>query len=345
MSIIKSIAVIGAGGNIGKAVLPLLQAASFDITVISRKNSTSTFPSDVRSIKCDYSPDRLTEALHGQDAVLCLINSDSTDFEAVESVIVDAAGAAGVKFFVPSEFGHDTTDERVVSHLPLFEAKNRIISRLRQKEVLGMTWTGVITGGFFDWAMSLGVFDIDIRRGTARIWDSGNTRFCATNLSSIARALVTLLSDPSAREAAKNRHVHICSIVTSQNEILQQVEIATGRKFQVSNVKSHEIKKEAQDKLHGADVASLPMLQVPILQYLCLGEEGLDQWTEKAEWGNRVLLQGKKDSVGESIRRVVEQMGQEQQPSFCHSRLLGSFAHIMMSVVRRFRKRDRIAEK
>jgi hypothetical protein len=90
----------------------------------------------------------LATALQGQDAVLCLLGTAAL---AHETALIDAAVTAGVKWFVPSEFGHDTTDDKVVGLLPLFKGKTKVIDHLRTKESSGLNWTAIITGLLYDW--------------------------------------------------------------------------------------------------------------------------------------------------------------------------------------------------
>lgn len=118
------------------------------MTVITREESKTVFPSNVKIVKTEYTVDKLTKVLSGQDAVLCLIHPGALN---AESIIIDAAAIAGVKLFIPSEFGHNTMDERVLGTLPLLRGKVKIVSQLRSKEEQGLHWTGIVTGLFFDW--------------------------------------------------------------------------------------------------------------------------------------------------------------------------------------------------
>lgn len=131
--------------------MPSILKASFDVTVITREQSTAVFPSNVEVVKTEYTVDKLTKVLNGQDAVLCLINPGALN---VESLVIDAAAAARVKWFIPSEFGHNTMDERVLETLPPLKGKVKLISQLREKEEQGLHWTGIVTGLFFDWVSS-----------------------------------------------------------------------------------------------------------------------------------------------------------------------------------------------
>lgn len=60
-----------------------------------------------------------------------------------------------MKRFIPSEFGSDTASERVREVVPIFNGKRAIIEYAKTKEGSGFSWTGVITGPFFDWVCKL----------------------------------------------------------------------------------------------------------------------------------------------------------------------------------------------
>lgn len=106
---------------------------------------------DVHVIKTEYTLDPLTKALKGKDAVLCLLDPSALS---AESIVIDAAVNAGVEWFIPSEFGHNTADKRVLSTLPLLKGKANIIGKLESKKDAGLKWVGVVTGLFFDWVRS-----------------------------------------------------------------------------------------------------------------------------------------------------------------------------------------------
>lgn len=116
----KNIAVIGASGNLRTGILPLLLESGLNVTAVTRQTSESTFPQTVDIRRMDYSFDSLKSAFQGQDAVLCLVSV--ADVRA-EITTADAAVAAGVQWFIPCEFGHDTTNPRVVEVLLLFQEK------------------------------------------------------------------------------------------------------------------------------------------------------------------------------------------------------------------------------
>ena len=149
---IKNVIIIGAGGNLGPYILSAFTSDPyFTVSVLARHSSTSTFPShvNVHRVGDDYPEAELLEAFKGQDAVI------STAMQAVKGghqSIIDAAIKAGVKRFVPSEFGGNTQNKKATALVPgLFGGKVEVVDYLKQKEGTGLTWSAIVTGPFFDW--------------------------------------------------------------------------------------------------------------------------------------------------------------------------------------------------
>ncbi|KAM0666120.1 hypothetical protein MY8738_009690 [Beauveria namnaoensis] len=308
MSSITKVAIIGANGNLGQSVLPSVINASFQVTVITRAESNSAFPPDVKVVKTEYTEKKLAKALQGQDAVLCLIDAGALQ---VESLIINAAASAGVKWFIPSEFGHNTLDNRVLEALPILKGKVQVTAQLRAKEQHGMQWTGIVTGLFFDWGLKRGAFGFDLVKKTGKIWDDGNTKFLATNIQDIAEALVKLLSDAHARELAKNRFVYISSFATTQNEILGQLEKSSGVEFTATHIDSDELKQQSLADLSKGNYSAV----FPLIQYVALGRDGLSQWYEEAELGRQLLLPTPRESLEETVQRVVTDVAKNKESS------------------------------
>ena len=150
-SAIKNVLLIGAGGHLGPAVLSAFVADSrFKVSILARDSSKSTFPPDVKihHISDDYPEAELLAVFQGQDAVISTI---ATAGVALQKTFIDAAIKAGVKRFVPSEFGGDTLNEKAVAVIPqYFKAKVETVEHLKTKEKEGLTWTAFVTGPIFD---------------------------------------------------------------------------------------------------------------------------------------------------------------------------------------------------
>jgi hypothetical protein len=129
--------------------------------------------------------------------------------------------------------------------------------------------------------------------------DGGDVPYCTVNVPTIAKALVTIFTDPAAREKARNNHVYISSVTTTQNTILAAYEHETGEKWTVEKVSSKEVVPKAQAGLAGGDFSGL----VDLIKSVAFAEGGLGDFTEKATYWNGVLLPGNAETVEETVRK------------------------------------------
>lgn len=143
------------GGNLGKFIVESLLRDSFTVTVISRSDSTTLFPPEVHVEKVDFkSVESLAAALAGHDALVCAIGTMATG-EQIK--IIDAAVAAEVKRFIPSEYGLNTRTVGASTKLgKMLGTKIKTVDYLiSQTEKFGwFSWTGLGNNLFFDWVSS-----------------------------------------------------------------------------------------------------------------------------------------------------------------------------------------------
>ncbi|KAF5675771.1 hypothetical protein FHETE_2374 [Fusarium heterosporum] len=248
MSAYRNIAIVGASGSTGKIIIDGLTSSSkYNITVLSRKESKATFSPGVTVRATDFSNADLVNALKGQDVVISALGIEGF---AQQQKIVDAAVSAGVKRFLPSEFSSSSEDPVVLQLVPLFEQKKNLIEYLKSKEKDGLSWTGLATGLLFDWGLANGFLGFDINNRSATIWDDGNKKFTLTNERRLSEAVVSVLEHP---EETRNRYLYIYSVVTTQNEILQSLEKASGEKWTVNATTTDQQVAEAKEKLGAGD--------------------------------------------------------------------------------------------
>jgi uncharacterized protein YbjT (DUF2867 family) len=164
MSGYKNFAVVGAG-NLGSFVVrQLLKDKSAGIVnqvvVLTRQvslaslgqtlpthwqwqESKTTVEGDAKVIPVDYSKKQsIVAALAGVDVVICTIAD--TALGAVQAGIAEAAKEAGVKLFVPSEFGTKTEG---LSEKGMLGTKADMQNHLK---ALGLPYTLFYTGNFSD---------------------------------------------------------------------------------------------------------------------------------------------------------------------------------------------------
>lgn len=215
MTTIKNVVLAGAAGNLGTAILASLTASNkFNITVFSRSGSTSKFPTGTKVVEVDYSSvESLTSALAGQDA---LISAFASLAVGGQNNLIDAALAAGVKRFLPSEFGSNLSNPKTRA-LPVFAMKVSTQEYLVEKcKNSSLSYTLVHNGPFLDWGLQVG-FLVNTADGKPTLFDGGDLPFSTTTLSSVGDAVVGVLSH---FDETKNRTVYVQNMVTTQNKIL-----------------------------------------------------------------------------------------------------------------------------
>jgi hypothetical protein len=294
MSEIKNVILIGATGNLGPTILSAFLDSSFNVTVLSREGSSSTFPSNVKVIRADYSStDSLTSAFKGQDAVVSLVGTFGFT---EQQKLIDAAIAAGVKRFLPSEYGSNTQDARVLAKVPIFQPKVDTVKYLKSVEDK-ISWSSVITGPFFDWCLKVGFFQIDINSKTATLVDNGTNTFSTTNLATIGKAVVKVLEKS---ELTKNQYVFVSSFETSQKQILEGVEKITGEKFTVAEgITGKGLREEGLAKMQKQDFTGA----YDLIKAQSFGEGGLDNLQAEGLWNEKLGLE--KEDFESSLKAAL----------------------------------------
>ncbi|KAG1716762.1 hypothetical protein ID866_360 [Astraeus odoratus] len=104
----RSFAVAGVGNTVGLPIVNSLLARNVSVVVLSRSSSNKTFPVGTKVVSVDYSDlDTLTAVLR-ENAIDVVISTLAVNGLDAQYPLADAAKAAGVKLFVPSEFGAPT---------------------------------------------------------------------------------------------------------------------------------------------------------------------------------------------------------------------------------------------
>ncbi|KAF2136565.1 uncharacterized protein K452DRAFT_292286 [Aplosporella prunicola CBS 121167] len=291
---------VGASGNLGPSVLNAFLAApdDFDVSVLTRPDSTATFPPNTNVVKSDYKDESLKAAFTGKDAVVSLLGN--AGFGELQNKVVDAAIEAGVKRFVPSEFGSDTPNPAVRAIVPVFNSKRGTVEHIQKKQSEGaknISWTGLITGPFFDWGLEIGFLGFDPKNRKATLWDNGTARFATSNLNFIGRALVRALH-PSNFEKTENQYVHVASFVTTQKEVLAAFERATGQKWTVEHKSTEVEQARATEKFAKNDFSEVATL----ILAATYGPAELGAFERL--WNEDLGLE--KESLDETVKAVLE---------------------------------------
>ncbi|KAI1767858.1 NAD(P)-binding protein [Hypoxylon sp. FL1150] len=236
MSAIKTVAVAGATGNIGKPILNQLIEDGFKVTALTRKGTSHTFPPSVTVAEVDYeSPESLVKALQGQDAVVSAVGFNGLP---LQLPLIDAAVKAGVKRFLPSEYGGDAENAKAAA-LPIFAPKKQVLDALTAAAAVkggSLTYTLVSTGPFLDMALGFGLF-VNLREKSATLWNGGDRAFSTTTTTATATAVAQVLKHP---QETRNRTVRVRSASTTQNKLLAIAKEVLGGEGWTTKVASTE---------------------------------------------------------------------------------------------------------
>lgn len=253
-----------ASGNFGSPITAALIRAGFDITIITRVQSTTTHPSGIRVIRTNYTVKDLTKALAGQDAAVCVVGPGGIEYQVA---MIDAAEAAGVQRFLVDDYGWGP----YVRGLPEFgavHAQRRAgwdHAKARADVNPRFSYTGITTGNPIDWvrfwtyerkdlsnAHSLQAMErfplmgFDIAHCSAIIYDSGTEKFTGTTLEGIGQAVLGVLQHLDETE---NKFMKVQSIQTCQNELLEAFQTATGRQWDIHRSTTKALMESGRSKL------------------------------------------------------------------------------------------------
>lgn len=215
MSAIKNITLVGGSGRLGSVVLEKLLASNkFDIQVLQRTSSSSTYAATVKVVEADFEDlQSLTAALKGQDAVVSTVGEKGI---MGQNLLIDAAIAASVKRFLPSNFGSNMTNPNC-RKLPVFKGKVIVEDYLIEKsKTTDLTYTLIYTGGFTDFAIQNKVI-MNFSEYKPTIFNGGDSKFSCTSLPTVGDAVVGVLSHPAETQ---NRAVYVSESLVSQNKLL-----------------------------------------------------------------------------------------------------------------------------
>jgi hypothetical protein len=222
----------------------LVESRKYEITVLKRIGSDSVIPHPVKVIEVDYdSLESLTAAVTGQDAVICTLAHIGPE---IQKRLVEASVAAGVKRFLPGEFGSVVNE--ATGKLPVFgnkvEVEQQLEAYAREDKI---TYTYLFNGPFLDWGLKMG-FILNMAQYKPEIYDGGDNLFSTTTTETIGKAVAAILGH---YEETKNRAIFIQDTLTSQNSLLAIAKKLTpGKTWETAPVDTAEMKAHSDDNVN-----------------------------------------------------------------------------------------------
>lgn len=201
-------------GNLAQTIIPVLVAAGFNVTNIVRSKKDDDIVPGINSVVVDYTSQAdLEAALRGKDVTICAIAIESAP---IQTVIIDAAIHAGVKRFIPSDFGSVSTDPRLSSvgvYVPVIGVQNYI----KEKAAQGLIEYTIISPGAFTEMLLSAPLMVDQVGKTAEFWEDGQNHISSTTMAGVGKAIVGALKAPNE---SKNRNLLVHEFVLTQAQVL-----------------------------------------------------------------------------------------------------------------------------
>lgn len=267
----SSVALAGATGNLGQPILSALLAANHRVTALSRigGNSSKLSPHANLIIKeVDFSSaDSITPALSGVEVVISCV---ATLAIGSQNPLIDASVAAGVRRFIPAEFGMDSQNALAVA-LPVCAPKAATQQYLGERSDCcpEFTWTSIANGLFLDWCLEMGLV-ADLKSRTAVLYDGGDVKFSATLLKDIASAVLGVIRE---QEKTTNRVVYVHSAAVTQNQLIKYAKDKDGNSWETTVKDISQVREESLARLARGGEAHVEAAMLGFSLCGCFSEE------------------------------------------------------------------------
>jgi len=273
------VALAGATGNLGPTILNALLDAGFSVVALTRKGgNASKIPSNpnITIKEVDYSSvESLTPALQGVEAVISTVGSEALG---AQNPLIDAAVAAGVKRFLPSEFGSNLGNPNTAA-LPVFGAKATTAKYLEEVAAKNpsFSYTLVYNGPFLDWGIAVG-FIIKPKEHSATLFNGGDRTFSATTLPTIGKAVAAILKNQAA---TANRAVYIQDVATTQNKLIGYAKEKDGKDFATTVSNTEDTRQQGLKALSSGNPGDIGAIMVNFI-FSAVFQEGYGgDWSAK----------------------------------------------------------------
>jgi hypothetical protein len=257
--------------------------------------------------KSDFSPASLKSAFTGQDLIISTTAGGDSD---QQIGIIDSAIAAGVRRFMPHEFGHDTLNKVIATRIVKSAGRAKVLQHLQKVSIdtADFEWVGVATGYTLDTGLISGNLGFDLEWHSATIHGIGTEIFAASSLQRVGQAVARVIAH---WEAVRNQYIYAAGVLTSANEILRSAEKATQQDFTVGNYDVEDCIKEGEARIQ----RGYPDSGMFLLERSVLYDEQLGAAEPFETRSSNKLLQLKPESVETIVANAYHDLKHHGKPS------------------------------
>ena len=226
------ISLAGATGNLGGRIAAALIEQGATVRALVRPGTADDRLAPLRKLGVEIrevdlsNVAALTEALQDTDCVVSALQGLRDVIVDAQSTLLEAAVAAKVPRFIPSDFCSDLTQGARGDNRN-FDLRSEFAERLDSAPIAG---TSILNGAFGE-ILTYGTPILDFKSQRVSFWGSADHRVDYTTMDDTAAFTARAALDPSTP-----RHLRIAGIQISPTELATVAEAALGTPFQLADM-------------------------------------------------------------------------------------------------------------
>lgn len=250
--------------------------------------------------RCDLSADALRRILNltRPDVLISAVAGGS--FE-TQKRIIDCAVECGAQRFIPCEFGQDSLNTKIQSRLPPSAERVKVIRYLEELASQGkLSWVGVAVGTILDRGLLSGNLGFDLKWHSATLHGKGDEVFAASSAVLVGRAVTAVIEH---WEEVKSRYLHVAGFTTTADEVVGELERATGQNWTVGRAEVDECVHEAERRIE----RGFPDAGMFLMERSVLYDEALEAAKSFMEDDAKDILRLKPEALRDIIHHVIHE--------------------------------------
>jgi len=229
-----TILVAGATGNLGGRIVKALLAQGTNVRALVRNSSDDSKVEQLRQngaevVTVDMDKlEKLTSACEGVACVVSVLQGLHDVIVDTQTLLLNAAVAAGVPRFIPSDFSTDFT-QLAPGENRNFDLRREFKERLDQADIAA---TSIMNGAFAE-ILAYGTPLLNMKNNTVGYWESPDLKMDFTTMDDTAA-----FTAAAALDASTPRILHIASFQLSANGIAETATEALQQTFNLISMGS-----------------------------------------------------------------------------------------------------------
>ena len=239
--------------------------------LVTAARSTPADAPQISHHKSNFSFDSLTSTFANirPDVVISTSSGGSYD---TQKCVIDACIAAQVPRFIPAEFGQDSLNDGIQKRLPPTGERAGVINYLQNiPKNEDFEWCAVATGYTLDHGLLSGNLGFDLKWQSATVPGNGSESFAASSAAWHGRVVKATLE---RWDSVQGQYLYAAGLTTSADAIKRDLQIASGKDWEVGYVDVEDILREAERRLdRGFPDAGMFLMERSVLFDERLGAE------------------------------------------------------------------------